>query len=564
MFTGTWNALGQDLTHEKITSTLNGLSANGINITSLIIDDGWQDVDSRGPTQWQHGWKDFEAKPDAFPSGLKGLVSEIRASHKNIQHIAVWHSLLGYWAGLTPAPAGRLATRYPTTVVAREPTTPDQMPLDNAMTVVHPSSISQFYNDFYTFLADSGITGVKTDSQYLLDALQTASSRRSLTTPTLHAWSTACTTHFPSHPPISCMSLTPQLLFQPPSTTAVVLRNSDDYFPAVPASHPWHVFSNAHNVLLTLHLPDALPDWDMFQSAHPLYGAYHAAARCVSGGPVYVTDAPGEHDVALLAQVVATTPRGRTVVLRPGVGGRAVDVYGRFEGRGFCKVGAYHGRAGVGAGVMGVFDVSGRGGVEVVPLGRFMGVTGGEGGRFVVRGFGTGEVWGPWGVGEEEARVVLGLGERGWEILTAVRVFEVRTGRFGAVEVAGLGLVDKMTGCAAMVEAPGYEVVGTRVVVETRLKALGVLGEFALCVLLVGVFADDGIGVYVSTLPEMTVEENVMVTIQGQIVPAHTVQVDKRDAHVLVVDVEAAWKELGLEPAGWRDEVTVAVSICNL
>src|SRR5690349_21809756 len=101
---GTWNALGQDLTHDKITSTLNGLSENGINITSLIIDDGWQDIDSRGPSQWQHGWKDFEAKPNAFPRGLKGLVSEIRNSHKNIQHIAVWHSLLGYWAGLTPAP----------------------------------------------------------------------------------------------------------------------------------------------------------------------------------------------------------------------------------------------------------------------------------------------------------------------------------------------------------------------------------------------------------------------------------------------------------------------------
>lgn len=278
------------------------------------------------------------------------------------------------------------------------------------------------------------------------------------------------------------MSLTPQLLFHPATPPFPhILRNSDDYFPAVPASHPWHVFSNAHNALLTLHLvPRALPDWDMFQSAHPLYGAYHAAARCVSGGPVYVTDAPGEHDVRLLAQVVATTPRGRTVVLRPGVGGRAVDVYGRFEGRGFCQVGAFHGRAGTGTGVMGVFDVGGRGGVEVVPLGRFMGVGGGEG-RFVVRGFGTGEVWGPWGAGGEEARVVLGLGERGWEILTAVRVFEVRTEKFGGVAVAGLGLVDKMTGCAAMVEAPRYEVVGTRVVVETRLKALGVLGEFALC-----------------------------------------------------------------------------------
>ncbi|KAK1829483.1 glycoside hydrolase [Podospora conica] len=537
----TWNALGQDLTHEKITSTLNGLSANGINITSLIIDDGWQDVDSRGPSQWQHGWKAFEAKPEAFPSGLKGLVSEIRSSHKSIQHIAVWHSLLGYWAGLTPS--GPLANQYPTTLVSREPTTPDQMPLDNTMTVIHPSAAPQFYTDFYTFLTSSGITGVKTDSQYLLDALLTASSRRALTTPTLSSWSTAAAAAFPSHPPISCMSQSPRLLFHPTPLPTTVLRNSDDYFPSVPASHPWHVFSNAHNALLTLHLPGVLPDWDMFQSAHA-HGAYHAAARCVSGGPVYVTDAPGAHDMRLLGRVTAATPRGRTVVLRAGVVGRSVGVYTGYGSLSFCKVGAYHGRGGTGASVLGVFNVSTRAVVEVVPLGRFMGV--GEGGRYVVRAFSTGEVYGPWRGGEGGAMVVQGLGEAGWEILTAVPVFGVVSERFGGVEVAGLGLVDKMMGCAAMMEAPGYEVVGKRVVVGVRLKALGVLG------------------VYVSSLPEMTIEGNVMVTIQGQIVPVHTVRVDEADGHVLAVDVEAAWKEMGLEPVRWTDEVTVVVSICNL
>jgi raffinose synthase len=46
-----------------------------------------------------------------------------------------------------------------------------------------------------------------------------------------------------------------------------------------------------------------LPDWDMFQSGHE-WGAFHAAGRAVSGGPVYVSDKPGEHDVELLGKLV--------------------------------------------------------------------------------------------------------------------------------------------------------------------------------------------------------------------------------------------------------------------
>jgi raffinose synthase len=46
-----------------------------------------------------------------------------------------------------------------------------------------------------------------------------------------------------------------------------------------------------------------LPDWDMFQSGHPM-GALHAAGRAVSGGPVYVSDKPGQHDFDLLRKLV--------------------------------------------------------------------------------------------------------------------------------------------------------------------------------------------------------------------------------------------------------------------
>jgi hypothetical protein len=57
-------------------------------------------------------------------------------------------------------------------------------------------------------------------------------------------------------------------------------------------------------------------------------------------------------------------------------------------------------------------------------------------------------------------------------------------------------------------------------------------------------------------LPDLTVEGDFMVTIQGQPIPPKTVSVSKSDTHVIEVDVETAWNEMKLE-SGWANEVEV-------
>jgi raffinose synthase len=59
------------------------------------------------------------------------------------------------------------------------------------------------------------------------------------------------------------------------------------------------------------------PDWDMFHSRHPAARA-HAAARAASGGPAYVSDAPGRHDFSVLSSLVLEDGR----VLRARLPGR--------------------------------------------------------------------------------------------------------------------------------------------------------------------------------------------------------------------------------------------------
>jgi raffinose synthase len=55
------------------------------------------------------------------------------------------------------------------------------------------------------------------------------------------------------------------------------------------------------------------PDWDMFHSLHPA-AEYHASARAISGGPVYVNDKPENHDFDLLKKMVL--PDGSVLLAR--------------------------------------------------------------------------------------------------------------------------------------------------------------------------------------------------------------------------------------------------------
>ncbi len=67
-----------------------------------------------------------------------------------------------------------------------------------------------------------------------------------------------------------------------------------------------------------------------------------------------------------------------------------------------------------------------------------------------------------------------------------------------------------------------------------------------------------GTGIYISALPELSVQDDFLVTIQGQPIPPHTVSVNRQDKHVLDVDIETAWTEMGLK-SSWANEVEVKV-----
>ncbi|KAK2809194.1 hypothetical protein FQN50_004030 [Emmonsiellopsis sp. PD_5] len=538
----TWNALGQDLTEEKILNALNTLKANGINIVNLIIDDNWQALDNKGQSQFKRGWMEFEANKDGFPNGLKHTTDKIRQQHPNIQHIAVWHALLGYWGGISPD--GQIAKDYKTKVVKKV----DGV-AGGSMLAVDPDDIYRFYDDLYKFLLSAGVDSVKTDAQFFLDLLADPADRVRFTTAYQDAWSIASLRYFQTKS-ITCMSQTPQIIFHsqmPTNKPQILLRNSDDFFPDIPSSHPWHVFCNAHNSLLTQHL-NVIPDWDMFQTSHP-YASFHAAARCVSGGPIYITDVPGEHDINLINQMTAPTTNGKTVILRPSVVGRTVDVYHNYNEGQMLKVGSYTGWAKTGSGILGLFNISSKETTSLVSILDIPGITPGSQDEYIVRAHTTGGITSIMKPSDQASLISVSLAVKGWEILTAfpVRTFNLTKTRQATplpTNVAILGLLGKMTGVAALASSDIFVTANGRLKFDVNLKALGTLG------------------IYISDLDTRSVDEDFMVMLSGRAVPVHTVQKVSagvaKGEKVLAVDVLKAWKEMGLQ-GGWSNEVVVQV-----
>ncbi|KAK2882421.1 hypothetical protein FQN49_000373 [Arthroderma sp. PD_2] len=539
----TWNALGQNLTEEKILNALRLLKENGIGISNLIIDDGWQSLDNEGQSQFKQGMTRFEANEQGFPHGLRHTVSRVRQENPNIRHIAVWHALMGYWGGISPN--GDIAAKYKTSEIERT----DKM-ADSKTVIIDPDDISRFYNDFYSFLSSAGVDSVKADAQYFLDILKDANTRRRCMTTYQDSWIISILRHFQARA-ISCMSQIPQIMFHSQllsNKPRLLLRNSDDFFPDVEASHTWHIFCNAHNNLLTKYL-NVIPDWDMFQTRHP-YSSFHAAARCVSGGAIYITDDPGKHDLGLIDQMTAPTSRGDRVILRPSVVGYTRDVYNNYNEGCMLKIGSFTGRARTGSGILGLFNIASREVSSLISVSEFPGILPNNDKEYVIRAHNTGKITQAMRPSDIHSMVSVTLGLKRWEILTVYPVYAFNIPTKGKpltpkaspqVKVAVLGLLGKMTGVAAILGSDISIIPGNTLRFDITLKALGILG------------------LWISDLVGREVMENFMVLLHGQAVPIETVQKGVHDqACVLSIDILSAWQAMGLD-SGWSNEVSVQI-----
>ncbi len=283
----TWDAFYSSVTSAKVRRGLAIFARGGFVPGFMILDDGW--LDNRGDHL-----HDFPAHPEKFPGGLARVARD--AKRAGVRRFGVWHALPGYWAGIDPE--GPLAARYtwhrqPGNI---RPWKPDEI---RDLVRVDDADIARFYHDFHRHLREQGVDLVKVDGQASLERFTAGCAGRA---DTMGRWQEALQgaagVHF-RHQLIHCMANSSDVAYHLRATS--VWRNSDDYFPRRgPEQQQKHVVWNAFNAVWSSGF--AWPDWDMFQS-HGIAAGFHAAARALSGGPVYVSDHPGQQDFALLRRL---------------------------------------------------------------------------------------------------------------------------------------------------------------------------------------------------------------------------------------------------------------------
>ena len=125
----------------------------------------------------------------------------------------------------------------------------------------------------------------------------------------------------------------------------------------------------------------------------------------------------------------------------------------------------------------GVFNIAQRPVAEIVPLSSFTGAVPTL--DYVVRSFRTEQVSPRIKCGDVSALLSVSLDTTGYDILTATPLALFPGDRFRHIWVGNMGLLGKMTGCAAIVSNQMWKRENKRLLVDTRLKALGVLGKWS-------------------------------------------------------------------------------------
>lgn len=289
----TWNAFMHSVDQSKVRAGLESLQAAGIHPKYLILDDGWLQSKDLCLTS-------FEADPEKFPGGLAAMAAMVKGEF-GLDKFWVWHAVDGYWGGIDPEV---FAEYRPKKIPHKthgycQATGWYEYRRQPGMGLTLPTvRVNDFFDRFHAFLASVGVDGVKIDNQATIATTATGfGGRPRLFRIFRDAMERSVGRHL-KHNLITCMAQVPEIWYH--ARTTNLIRSSDDFFPDQPASHGWHIYVNAMHGLWFGQF--SWLDWDMFQTPHA-FGAYHAAGRAVSGGPIYITDEPGEHRSELIQKL---------------------------------------------------------------------------------------------------------------------------------------------------------------------------------------------------------------------------------------------------------------------
>lgn len=261
-----WEQYKKDISIALLLDVVKRIKNSPLPIRWILVDDGFQQQNNLR-------LKSFDVNPRTFPKGWSPLLAQKDAK---IRWMGLWHCYYGLWNGIDPendfGPAMNKG-------FARQG--PALFPGSSAQ------AAQAFYNAFMGSVRQAGFDFVKIDvqSSYLKKLIGQPNPAQ-MNTHASQALEEACAKLKLGL--INCMAHGPVNMFH--TRHSAVTRCSIDYALGDANQAKSHIYQSYAN---TLWLGQTVwPDHDMFHSSDPNCGRLMAVSKALSGGPVYLSDAP--------------------------------------------------------------------------------------------------------------------------------------------------------------------------------------------------------------------------------------------------------------------------------
>jgi len=299
----TWNssALGKNLNEDLLVSAARYFRDARFPIGWFLVDDGWFD---------QTGSRLNSIRPDGkkFPHGFREIIRTLTQEY-HLKDVGVWHALNGYWQGINPG--SELGKEFGRDLITyRELVSPERDTSTwRTCSFVSPlaGAPERFYGDLHRYLSGEGFTFVKVDNQLVVERMAAGNFPIWDGAGRYHAALNSSVARWFNNTIINCMDMTPDAWAN--FGTTAVARTSEDYFPYESGESynlqrgnaAAHVLQAVYNSLYFSQM--VFPDFDHFQSHNP-NALFHAIARAINNGPIYITDNIGEGNFDVLRPLV--------------------------------------------------------------------------------------------------------------------------------------------------------------------------------------------------------------------------------------------------------------------
>lgn len=280
-----WEQYRRKITGDLMVDAMKKIEKSPLPVRWVLVDDGHQH--QTGSTMEDSRLLSFGTEPTNFPQGFKPLMA---LKSDKIKWMGIWHAMNGQWQGLNPEHEMRELDTHLIKITKKY----KGEPFDVMMPKGDPESSYLFYKTLIGSTKEHGFDFVKIDNQSRQMAFYKGLDNP-VKTVAQHAQSLERAAHELSGGLINCFCV--DLVSLMNTKYSAVSRVSVDYLLNNEEKAKSHLYQSYQN---TLWMGQAIwPDHDMFHSSDLFCGRMMAVSKAVSGGPIYLSDAP-DHFLAEL------------------------------------------------------------------------------------------------------------------------------------------------------------------------------------------------------------------------------------------------------------------------